>query len=487
MEKLISSRNSKNEISYFKAILQGIAKDGGLFIPKNFNKIDFNNKKFIDYNYHQFAFLILKNFLKDIPDDDLNKMIKNAYDNKFDTDEIVPIKKINDSFFIELFHGPTLAFKDMALSILPYLMKYSKKEENLDKDILILTATSGDTGKAALEGFKNINGIKIIVFYPKNGVSDIQAKQMKTQVGKNVKVLGIDGNFDDAQNSVKEIFNDSKFKSKLLKQNYILSSANSINIGRLLPQIIYYVSSYFKLIKKEEITLGEKVDVVVPTGNFGNILAAKYAKKLGLPIGKLICASNENNVLTDFINSGTYNINRNFKMTYSPSMDILISSNLERLLYHISNNNSEKINNFMTNLNKNKKYTISKKLQNEMKDFEGHFCSQKETLDTIKKVYEKYNYLIDPHTAVAYCSYKKSNTNNKTLIASTAHPFKFPKAISKALKLENNKNVFELLKEIEKRTDTKIPERINNLTSKKTIHNKTIKIEDIKKNIISFL
>lgn len=487
MGKLISSRNNNNEISYFKAILQGIAKDGGLFIPKKFNKIDFYNKKLIDYNYHQFAFLILKSFLKDIPDDDLKQMIKNAYNNKFDTKEIVPIKKINDSFFIELFHGPTLAFKDMALSILPYLMKYSKKEENLNKDILILTATSGDTGKAALEGFKNIDGIKIIVFYPKDGVSEIQAKQMKTQTGKNVKVLGVDGNFDDAQNSVKEIFNDNKFKNKLLKQNYILSSANSINIGRLLPQIIYYVSSYFKLIKKQEIDQGEKVNVVVPTGNFGNILAAKYAKKLGLPIDKLICASNENKVLTEFFNSGTYNINRSFKKTYSPSMDILISSNLERFLYHISNENSKEVNEFMLNLSKEKKYTINDKLKNEMEDFKGYFCSQKETLNTIKNVYDKYNYLIDPHTAVAYCCYKKSSKDKKTLIASTAHPFKFPKAISKALNLKNNKNVFNLLEKLEKRTDTKIPKRIKNLTNKETIHNKTISIKNIRKNIISFL
>jgi threonine synthase len=492
MNILVSTRNNKIKIDYSSAILKGLSDDQGLFVSYVFNKIDFSNEKFLNMDYKEFVYEIINNFITSINETDLKEIINSSYDNKFDTDEIVKIKKINnDKFIVELFHGPTLAFKDMALSILPNLLKHSKKLNEIHEKTLILTATSGDTGKAALEGFKDIEGIEIIVFYPKDGVSPIQKRQMLTQVGNNTHIFGIDGNFDDAQSAVKNILNDKEFKEILKSNNYSFSSANSINIGRLLPQIVYYVSSYFNLINKKEIQYGEKIDVVVPTGNFGNILAAKYAKNIGLPIDKLICASNENNILIDFINNGIYDLNRKFIKTMSPSMDILISSNLERLLFYLSDANSEKVNTFMNDLKNKKYYKIDNEMMKNLDDFEAFYCNEINTKKSIKNVFDNNNYLVDPHTAVAIdvCNqYKnKYKSKNKCLIMSTASPYKFPVGVAKSLSIYEEIDDFKLLEKISDYTNTEIPKNIIDLKSKEQLHNTNISIDDMRKHILAVL
>lgn len=491
MNKLVSTRDNNYEVSYPEAILKGISKDKGLFVPKSFKKIDFSQEKFLNMSYEAYAFEILELFLDFLTDKELKHIISESYRDKFDHEAIVPLKKIDNQFIVELFHGPTLAFKDMALSILPNLLKYSKKHLNDNSKTVILTATSGDTGKAALEGFANIEGVEIIVFYPKNGVSPIQKKQMLTQAGENVHVFGIEGNFDDAQSAVKELFNDNAFNDILNKNNYKFSSANSINIGRLLPQIVYYVSSYFDLIKKNQIVYGEKVNFVVPTGNFGNILAGKYAKIIGLPVNNFICASNENNILTDFINSGTYDLNRNFIKTISPSMDILISSNLERLLFFLANNDANKVNELMHQLKENKIYSVDSSMLEKMKDFKGFYSSEKETKETINNVFNEYNYLMDPHTAVAYNVYNKyleeTGDHTKTLILSTASPFKFPKSVASAINIKDSLDDFELINRIAEQAAIDIPENIEALREKNVIHNQNIKINEMKDNILKVL
>ncbi len=491
MNKLVSTRNINNEVTYAEAILKGLSKDQGLFVPKSFNKIDFSQKKFLNMSYEEYAYEVLQQFLDFIPKDILKDIIKESYSQKFDHDAIVPLRKIDEQFIVELFHGPTLAFKDMALSVLPNLLKYSKKDLNEHSKTVILTATSGDTGKAALEGFANIEGVEIIVFYPENGVSPIQRKQMLTQKGDNVHVFGIEGNFDDAQSAVKEIFNDIAFGETLKNNDFKFSSANSINIGRLLPQIVYYVSSYFDLIKRNEISYGEKVNFVVPTGNFGNILAGKYAKEIGLPINNFICASNENNILTDFINTGTYDLSRDFIKTISPSMDILISSNLERLLFYLADHNGTKVYELMNDLKINKKYSIDASMKEKMKDFKGYYSTEEETKETIKNVFKEYGYLMDPHTAVAYNVLKKyekdSNDTTKTLILSTASPFKFPKSVAKAINIHEDLEDFELINLIAKKASIQIPKNIEALRNKKVVHKKNITIREMKDNILKVL
>jgi threonine synthase len=488
---LVSTRNNKIEIDYTSAILKGLSDDQGLFVPNSFNKIDFSNKKFLKMNYKEFVYEILKNFIVEINEKDLRDIINLSYDDKFDINEIVNVKDVDGKYIVELFHGPTAAFKDMALSILPSLLEYSKKINNINEKTVILTATSGDTGKAALEGFKDIENLEIIVFYPENGVSVIQKKQMLTQVGKNTHIFGINGNFDDAQSAVKDILNDKKFKNLLKENNYSFSSANSINIGRLLPQIVYYVSSYFDLVKNKKIVYGDKIDVVIPTGNFGNILAGKYAKNIGLPIDKLICASNENNILTDFINTGVYDLNREFLKTISPSMDILISSNLERLLFHIADMNTNKVNKFMNDLKTNGYYKIDKEMLENLNDFEAFYCDEIDTKKTIKNIFINNDYLVDPHTAVAlnvYDQYKnKYNSDNICLIMSTASPYKFPVNVAKSLEIDAETDDFKLLKKISNYTNSEIPKNIIDLENKKEIHNININIDDMRKNILNVL
>ncbi|SDX31213.1 threonine synthase [Tepidimicrobium xylanilyticum] len=486
--RYFSTRDKTISISSSEAIIQGISKDGGLFVPETIPKID-NLMELTKMDYRKLAYFIMSKFFTDFEPTLLKEAIKDAYGQKFSLKDIVSIEKVQDRYLLELFHGPTYAFKDMALSILPRLLRIALKINDIDKEIVILTATSGDTGKAALEGFANVEGIKIVVFFPEKGVSQIQKLQMITQEGENTFVVGIDGNFDEAQNGVKRIFNDREFKEVLDKYGYILSSANSINIGRLVPQIVYYFYGYLDLLKQGELEDGEKINIVVPTGNFGNILAAYYGKKMGLPVNKLICASNENNVLTDFINTGVYDRRRELKLTSSPSMDILISSNLERLLFYILNEDDIAVKDKMERLNKNGFYKIK---NINIEDFYGDYSTEDEVTKTIKDVFVHYNYLMDPHTAVAYNVYDKyklkTKDNTKTIIASTASPFKFGKKIADSIGLNTlGKDEFQILRKLGDKTEIKIPEGISSLKDKAIKHNNYCSKKEMKSMLKKFL
>ncbi|WP_368488684.1 threonine synthase [Clostridium sp. BJN0013] len=488
-----STRGLNKNFTASSAILNGISEDGGLFVPDTIPFIDEEElKKLKDMTYKELALCIIEKFFTDFSKEELEKCIDLAYDNKFESEKIVSLEKVGDVFCLELFHGPTLAFKDMALCLLPHLMKTAAKKQKLHKEIVILTATSGDTGKAALEGFANIEGTKIVVFFPEQGVSKIQKKQMVTQQGKNTKVIGIKGNFDDAQSEVKKIFNDHELKEELDKNSYMFSSANSINIGRLVPQIVYYFYGYMELLRRGEIDFGDKINFSVPTGNFGNILAAYYAKNMGLPINKLICASNENKVLYDFFKSGTYDAEREFILTISPSMDILISSNLERLIYDISGRDSSVVNKLMTNLNGHNKYTISENMKDELGIFYGGFAGEEETLQCIKDTFNTYHYLMDTHTSVAYSVYKNylrdTCDNTKTIVVSTASPFKFTKSVMSALDTKYSADEdMELVEVMSKIASLEIPAPIRKLEDSKVVHNTVCKREDMKEEIRKFL
>lgn len=489
--KYKSTRGSK-PISSIEAIVKGISDDGGLFIPEELPKIDRNLSDIKDYSYQELAEYIIGKFFQDFTDEELKNCVYGAYDDKFTDERVVPVINKDKANFLELYHGATLAFKDMALSILPYFTTTSLKKLNQKEKLVILTATSGDTGKAALEGFKDVDGTEIIVFYPKGGVSQIQERQMITQEGENTFVVGIDGNFDDAQNGVKEAFSNEEFNSELKKDGFRLSSANSINIGRLVPQVVYYVFGYLNLLKEGKIKDGEEINVVVPTGNFGNILAAYYAKHMGLPINKLITASNENNVLYDFFSTGIYNRNRELKLTISPSMDILISSNLERLLYEVSGRDSEKVKKLMDKLSEEGIYEIDDDMKERLKDFYGDFASEEETKSMIKEVYEEYDYVIDTHTAVAYHVYKKyvekTGDDRQTLIASTASPFKFTRSVSDALDIEiEGKSDFQLVYELSEKTGLNIPRSIYKIEDKKVLHDNICPKEGMKEIIKKLL
>ena len=400
-----STRSNSDKVTASQAILKGLADDGGLFVPDSIPALEVPLEKLADMTYQETAYEVMKLFLSDFTEEELKHCINGAYDDKFDTKEIAPLVKKDGAYYLELFHGKTIAFKDMALSILPYLMTTAAKKNGVKNEIVILTATSGDTGKAALAGFADVPGTSIIVFYPKNGVSPIQEKQMLTQKGENTNVVGIIGNFDDAQTGVKEMFHSKDLAERMNAKGYQFSSANSINIGRLVPQIVYYVYAYGQLLKQGEISCGEKMNVVVPTGNFGNILAAFYAKNMGLPIETLYCASNENKVLFDFFQSGTYDRKREFILTSSPSMDILISSNLERLIYRITSEDAAQTKVFMDALSSNGEYTITKEMMEKLSCFVGGYASEAETAANIKKVFDKAGYIMDTHTSVASCVY----------------------------------------------------------------------------------
>ena len=475
--KYVSTRGDKEKVTASQAILRGIAPDGGLYVPETFPKLDKSLTELKGLNYRQIAYEVMKLFLTDFTEEELKSCIDKAYDSKFDTEEIVPIKEADGLTYLELFHGPTLAFKDMALSILPYLMVTSAKKNNLREKIIILTATSGDTGKAALAGFADVEGTGIIVFYPKDGVSPFQRQQMVTEKGKNTSVVAIEGNFDDAQNGVKAIFSDKALAAELKEKGYVFSSANSINIGRLVPQIVYYVYAYVKLLNEGKLSDGELLDVCVPTGNFGNILAASFAKKLGLPLGKLICASNTNKVLFDFFKTGTYDRDREFTLTISPSMDILISSNLERLIYKLCDCDAAKNAKFMSELVNSGKYTIDKAMADKLTDFEAGFATEEDTLHTIKEVFDKTGYVIDTHTAVAAFvanEYRNKNTShNKLLIASTASPFKFAGSVLTALeydKVDGFTSEWDKIRELERLSGKKLPEAAGEIENAKVIH-----------------
>lgn len=486
-----STRGEDLNVSSINALIKGIADDGGLYVPTHFYDIvDFNQMTNSDYRH--LAYKIIKYYFPEFSEEEVLSYIKSAYDDKFDTPQMTPVINKAGVYFLELFHGPTLAFKDMALTLLPHLLMGANKKSNSSFEIVILAATSGDTGKAALEAFKNIKGTKIIVLYPSEGVSEIQKRQMITQEGNNVSVIAIKGCFDDAQNAVKQIFADKEFNSIAKDKGYILSSANSINIGRLIPQTIYYFYAYLQMLKAQELTAGEKVNIVVPTGNFGNILAAYYCTKMGLPVNKLICASNENNVLYDFFKTGVYDKRRILKPTISPSMDIIISSNLERLLYDMSNRNAISVKNMMKDLNEKGYYEISHELKNNMKIFYGGYANESDTLITIGDIYNEDNYLIDTHTAVAYSVYKNylnaTGDNTKTIIASTASPFKFTRSVCDALKINTEGATdFELIKLLSKKTGIPIPAPIHNIETKPILHDTLCEKNDIKNAIKNIL
>ncbi len=476
--RYIGTRNKELTATASQAILQGICPDGGLYIPEEIPKLPLSLEALSKMRYQELAFTILKEYL-DFTDEELKMCVESAYDEKFDTKEIAPVVKKGDVLFLELFHGRTLAFKDMALSILPYLMKTAAKRCGVKEKIIILTATSGDTGKAALEGFANVEGTGIMVFFPENGVSPVQKLQMTTQEGDNTAVVGILGNFDDAQSAVKSIFTDADMAKELQEKGYRFSSANSINIGRLVPQIVYYIHGYLQAVKQGVIQMGEKLDVTVPTGNFGNILAGWYAKQMGLPLGKLVCASNENKVLYDFLRTGVYDKNRPFYVTVSPSMDILISSNLERLLCHLDSQEATKER--MAALSKNGIY----RMEEEKKDFYGEYASKEETFAAIREVFSKDGYVMDTHTAVAYAAAAKyrKETGSKVpmLIVSTASPYKFTKDVMTALDSAYEKeDPFRLMEELEKKSGVPIPAPIRSLEQKEVRHKKVCEKDQIK-------
>lgn len=471
-----STRNEQEQVTASKAILKGLALDGGLFVPTNIPTLDKSLKDMKTLNYQQTAYEVMKLFLTDFTQEELKDCINRAYDKKFDTEEIAPLKTVEDVTYLELFHGATIAFKDMALSILPHLLTTAARKNQVTDEIVILTATSGDTGKAALAGFADVPGTKIIVFYPKDGVSKIQEKQMLTQKGSNTYVVGIKGNFDDTQNGVKEMFNDKELAKLMKERGYQFSSANSINIGRLVPQIVYYVYAYTRMMAKGTIKEEEEINVAVPTGNFGNILAAYYAKQLGVPIKKLICASNENKVLYDFFTTGVYNKNRDFVLTSSPSMDILISSNLERLIFKIVGEDAKKNAELMNSLNTNGSYEITEQMREKLNDFEGGYATEEETSLIIKKTYEKTGYVLDTHTAVAasvYASYKeRTNDRTKTLIVSTASPYKFTRSVMKAINEKyDSMGDFALVDELNRVSKVKVPKAIEEIRTAPILHN----------------
>ena len=483
-----STRDRNRKINPSEAILQGLGEEGGLFVLRNLGekKLDLNN--LIDKNYYQVAEAVLKLFV-DFTDEEIKNCVENAYRGKFSHEKITPLVELSDGYVLELFKGPTSAFKDVGLSLLPQLTKTALTKVNDKNDILILTATSGDTGKAALEGFKDVDRTKIMVFYPNDGVSVVQKTQMQTQEGKNTKVCAIHGNFDDAQSGIKELFVDNEFKKQLLEKNIKLSSANSINIGRLIPQVVYYVVAYLDLVNNKKINLGDKVNFVVPTGNFGNILAGYYAEQIGLPINKLICASNNNNVLYDFLTTGVYDKNRDFLKTVSPSMDILISSNLERLLYYVSGRDNEYIARLMKDLKETGRFEVTPEILSIIKEkFQAGYTTDEDTKEIIKKIYNKDNYLLDTHTAVAYkVLLDNLDKNHANIVLSTASPYKFTESVYSSLNAPSNEDEFTLMEKLHEQTKVDIPENLQGLDKKEIRHKDVINKEDMKKYILEKL
>lgn len=487
-----STRNAETTVTASQAILKGLAEDGGLFVPVTIPKLDVTMDELKEMNYQQTAYAVMKQFLTDFTEEELKNCINNAYDAKFDTELIAPLAKVDDTYHLELFHGATIAFKDMALSILPHLLVTSAKKNHVENEIVILTATSGDTGKAALAGFADVPGIKIIVFYPKNGVSKVQELQMVTQKGDNTAVVALHGNFDHAQSGVKALFEDKKLEKELADAGYQFSSANSINIGRLVPQVVYYVYAYAKLLQNEEIAPGEEINVTVPTGNFGNILAAYYAKQMGVPIAKLICASNENKVLFDFFQTGKYDRNREFVLTSSPSMDILISSNLERLIYTIAGEDAEKDRTLMESLKITGSYEITPEMKEKLVDFVGGYASEEDTKQAIHDVYHKTGYVMDTHTAVASHVAKvyraTSGDDRKMIIASTASPYKFAGNVMSAIDAKyEGVDEFALVDAMEEISDMKIPNAVHEIRNAQIRHTRECdidKMEEIVKEIL---
>ncbi len=477
-----STRNKNLTATGPEAILKGIAPDGGLYMIPDFSAVKLNWQELLELDTIPMAAKILQAILPDFSAEEMDELTQKAYCGKFESDDLTPLAQVGDRYVLELFRGPTSAFKDVALSMLPQLMTASRKKTGKKEEIVILTATSGDTGKAALEGFHDVEGIRIIVFFPNNGVSAVQKAQMVTQTGNNVQVTAINGNFDDAQTGVKKTFAAASEDPAVLN-GAELSSANSINIGRLAPQVVYYFKAYADLVREKVITCGDPVSFVVPTGNFGDILAGYFAKKLGLPVKKLICASNENKVLTDFLNEGVYDRMRPFYKTTSPSMDILVSSNLERLLFMMSDGNSELVASLMKDLNEKGSYRVpASMLEKIQAEFGAGFCGDEETASTIAAVWNQYGYLMDTHTAVAWAvseEYKKTKPEEPVIVLSTASPFKFPHAVLKALNKTPAADEFDCLEQLATVSKLPIPKNLAGLKDAKVLHNTVIEKEDL--------
>ena len=487
-----STRDAEKTVTASQAILKGLADDGGLFVPVSIPKLPVSLGELKEMTYQEIAYTVMKEFLTDFTEEELKSCIAKAYDSKFDTEEIAPLAKVEDAYYLELFHGATIAFKDMALSILPHLLTTSAKKNQVKNEIVILTATSGDTGKAALAGFADVEGTKIIVFYPKNGVSRVQELQMVTQKGDKTSVVAIHGNFDNAQSGVKAMFENKELEKELNEAGYQFSSANSINIGRLVPQVVYYVYAYAKLLQNEEIAEDEEINVVVPTGNFGNILAAYYAKNMGIPIAKLICASNENKVLYDFFQTGTYDRNREFVLTTSPSMDILISSNLERLIYKISGEDARKDTDLMTELKTKGSYAITGEMKANLADFAAGYATEEQVAKTIHDIYEDTGYVMDTHTAVAATVYKAyredSKDDRKTVIASTASPYKFAGSVMSAIDPKyKGQDDFKLIEELQKVSGTELPNAIKEIMNAEIRHNTECDVDQMEQTVKNIL
>jgi len=492
----LSTRGKSDKVSSAQAIKQGLAPDGGLFVPEKL--IEFSKsglESMLNSEYKSIAKKVFSEYLTDYTAEEINHCVNSAYGDNFDDKDIAPVRLLKDVSVLELWHGPTCAFKDMALQILPHFLVLAAKKTGEESEIVILVATSGDTGKAALEGFRDVTGTRIIVFFPESGVSEVQKLQMITQEGKNVHVVAVEGNFDDCQSGVKRVFSDKDFNEELNQKSYKLSSANSINWGRLIPQVVYYFSSYLKLVRENKINFGDKVNFVVPTGNFGNILAGYYAMKMGLPVNKLICAANSNNVLTDFIKTGVYDKNREFLRTISPSMDILISSNLERLLFEVTDRNADKIDQWMAELKQSGKYEVDDDVKEKVQDiFWSEYATDEDTMKIIKEVWDKHNYLVDTHTAVAFKVYEdyKSTTGDETqtIILSTASPFKFNASVAKAVLGEEKikgKSEFLLLEMLSDYTGWPIPASLRGLDKRKVLHTDKIAPVDMKQKVANIL
>ena len=487
-----STRNSNISVTASEAVLKGLADDGGLFVPDSVPKLSVPLSELAGKSYQEVAYEVMKLFLSDYTEEELKHCIASAYDDKFDTKKIAPLKEADGAYYLELFHGATIAFKDMALSILPHLLTTAAKKHQMKEEIVILTATSGDTGKAALAGFADVPGTSIIVFYPKDGVSKIQEKQMVTQAGDNTNVVAIHGNFDDAQTGVKEIFGNKELTARMKEQGFQFSSANSINIGRLVPQVVYYVYTYASLVAEGKLACGEPMNVVVPTGNFGNILAAYYAKQMGVPVKKLICASNENKVLYDFFQTGVYDRKRDFVLTSSPSMDILVSSNLERLIYTCAGENSDVNADLMKQLKENGSYQITAEMKEKLQDFAGGYATEAETAETIRKVYEKTGYVIDTHTAVAasvFYKYKKETKDDTvTVIASTASPYKFTRSVMEAVENKTTEEEdFALVDRLSVVSGVKVPKAIEEIRNAEVRHTMVCDKDKMQDTVIRIL
>lgn len=484
-----STRDKACRVSAAHAIVHGLAPDGGLFVPEQLPKLDLAQIEALgktDYRGRAEEFLSL--FLDEFDRAEIKRIVSAAYGDNFDDAAVAPLHIIDGkTAVLELWHGPTCAFKDMALQILPHLLTASLKKCGETKKVCILVATSGDTGKAALEGFADVEDTKIIVFYPHNGVSDVQKLQMVTQRGENVSVAAVKGNFDDAQTGVKTLFGDTELAMELSEKGWFLSSANSINWGRLLPQIVYYFSAYCDFFNSNGLKLGDEVDFAVPTGNFGDILACWYAKQMGLPVGKLICASNENNVLADFFKTGTYDRNRAFHTTISPSMDILVSSNLERLLYSVCGDD-KLVAEYMRSLNKKGSYTVSDEIFKVLSDnFVGGFCTDADTKETIAKVYSEHGYLIDTHTAVAYKLMLEHKTDRPTVVVSTASPFKFCDSVLDALGEKADETGVELIEKLASFTGSAAPAPLCGLDKRPVRFETVIEKQAMKQAVTEFL